>query len=158
MDDFDGTVITEESVAGFFAGDDSFDTAEFDRKVKEAAYIEEVGEIEKLTEALRLGRLKTTDLSPEARKKGLAILKARRELVDSMYDGPLPKIEPKSSWSPARLAAQKAGLSKYEPGRPCVRGHGSLRYVRNNICTTCMSERGVIKRAKKEARLAEAHA
>lgn len=156
-DDFDGTVINEESVDGFFNRDDGRDTADLERKVKEAAYTAEIEEIEKLTEALSRLRLAKTELTPEARKKGLAILEARRELVDSLYDGPLPKIKPspKPGWSPARLAAQKAGSNKYQEEGPCVNGHNSPRYVGTTVCVACTAERGVIRRAKHSEKIRE---
>ena len=153
-DDFDGEILTNEKADGFYGPEvhGYTDSVRFEREVKEAVYLAEIAEIEKLTDALRAGRLKQTDLSPKARTKGLAILKARLARLKAKYGGPLPNPKPKpkakaKAWLPARIAAKKAGLSKYEPGRPCRNGHNSPRYVANNICVACMAE----SKAKRQA-------
>ena len=148
---FDGSIITDERVDGFMSGDGRED-ADLERKVKEATYVAEIEEIEKLTEALSRLRVARTDLSPEARKKGLAILAARRELVESLYDGRsieeirevafvrAERAHVARTGQPLtpRAKAEIRGLKTYQSDRPCRNGHENPeRNTSNSLCLEC---------------------
>jgi len=44
----------------------------------------------------------------------------------------------KIPWVPERVAADEAGLRRYE-GRQCAECGGIMRFVRNNACVNCKS-------------------
>ncbi len=168
MEEFDGSILSlDESADGFFNRDDGCNTAAFDRRVKEAAYTAEIAEIERLTETLQSGLLVRTDLSPEAREKGLAILKARRELVDSLYDGRSIQEIRESEFEkrdrvyelqtgqpiPPRQKAIIRELETYQSDAPCRNGHENPeRSTSNGVCIECRQARN--ERINKKAETA----
>ena len=144
-------IMAFDVVDGFFAPDIEKDTAELDRQVRERAYVAEIEEIEKLTESLSGLRLAQTDLSPEDRDKGLAILKVRRELVESLYDGrsideireekfeKLDQCYVATGRELTPLAKAKIrGQQTYQSDSKCRNGHiNPERNTSNSLCLEC---------------------
>ena len=161
-------VMAFDVVDGFFAPDIERETCELDRQVREVAYVAEVEEIEKLTETLSGLRLAQTDLSPEDRDKGLSVLAARRELVESLYDGRSideireEKFEKLDQCYVATgkvltpLAKAKIrGQQTYQSDSKCRNGHiNPERNTSNSLCLECgrlRSERSHIARKQRVA-------
>ena len=143
-------VMAFDVVDGFMPGD-GHDTADLDRRVKEAAYVFEVEEIEKLTGALQSGILARQELTPEAIDKGLAVLAARRELVESLYDGrsieeireaefeKLDRCYVATGRELTPLAKAKIrGQQTYQSDSKCRNGHiNPERNTSNSLCLEC---------------------
>lgn len=153
VDDFDGGIIGNEEADGFYSpnvrgqGD-----PDLDAKVREATYVAEIEQIERLTESLNGGVLAKTELTPEAWIKGIAILKARRESVESLYDGRSINEIRESEFDkkervyelqtgqpiPPRQQAIIRGLETYQSGDNCRNGHvNPERSTTNAGCMKC---------------------
>lgn len=149
MSDFE--VMAFDVVDSFFAPDIEKDTAELDRQVRERVYISEIEEIEKLTETLSGLRLAKTDLSPAERDRGLSVLAARRELVDSLYDGrSIEEIREEKFEKLDRcyvatgkvltplVKAEIRGQQTYQSDSTCRNGHiNPERNTSNSLCLEC---------------------
>lgn len=48
-----------------------------------------------------------------------------------------------------RHAAIRLGFTKYTAGRPCLRGHGNIRYTSSGACVLCRGDRSAAEYAAK---------
>lgn len=53
--------------------------------------------------------------------------------------------------------AQVNGFKWYTHGRPCARGHSSLRYTATRQCVQCIKENAAAKRTRRLKRPPKAH-
>ena len=141
MADFDGVILDMESGELFSGG--GRDDGALDAEVCEAVYREEIAEIARLREYLKLERPGGRGMTRADRLKGLAILAERERVAESEYQGvPVEKIEPEPiiKLLTTREQAKRQGLRRYRTGKPCKYGHMSERITQNSSCVACIRD------------------